>query len=143
MASAFCYYGIVLISTEILGLSNNRNLDCNASLVLNGTLPFTTVGDNSTSPVCDPNKCEMLTTNDYVLLLWTTLAEFPGNVYLKYAYLMMGTNAECWAENIIATFLGILLTIFVLDRIGRKKTMAAQFLMFAATIFTFCFPLTK
>jgi hypothetical protein len=70
---------------------------------------------NSTSEFqhCDPNRasCTMLTVSDYVGLLWITLAEFPG----------------------------ILLTILVLDRIGRKKTMCIQFMLFAMTVSTFLF----
>ena len=62
MASAFCYYGIVLMSTEILQFdsalceTNERGikLDCRAN-------------------------CRVLGSDDYIALLWTTLAEFPGN----------------------------------------------------------------
>ncbi|ETE71635.1 Synaptic vesicle 2-related protein, partial [Ophiophagus hannah] len=47
--------------------------------------------------------CEFLTEKDYIDLLWTTLSEFPG----------------------------VLVTLWVIDRIGRKKTMALSFLVFA------------
>ncbi|ODN04059.1 Synaptic vesicle 2-related protein [Orchesella cincta] len=136
MTCAFCYYGVVLISTEILG-ENTRPIGAlmagdsglNTSFIDAGFTPF---NNQSGAPinmmplpqslVMDPNgtfqECKypehkMLTTSDYVKLLWTTLAEFPG----------------------------ILVTIFVLDKIGRKKTMAAQFLCFSATIFVFLFPI--
>jgi len=35
------------------------------------------------------------------------------------------------------------MTIFILDKIGRKKTIAGQFVLFAITIFIFCFPITN
>ncbi|KAJ8949004.1 hypothetical protein NQ314_008305 [Rhamnusium bicolor] len=47
--------------------------------------------------------CQQLQTTDYMDLLWTTLAEFPG----------------------------IFITIFVIERFGRKKTMAVQFVAYA------------
>uniref|UniRef100_A0A8C3VB80 Synaptic vesicle 2-related protein n=1 Tax=Catharus ustulatus TaxID=91951 RepID=A0A8C3VB80_CATUS len=47
--------------------------------------------------------CEYLTEEDYTDLLWTTLSEFPG----------------------------VLVTLWVIDRIGRKKTMALSFLVFS------------
>ncbi|OXB62160.1 hypothetical protein ASZ78_015342 [Callipepla squamata] len=49
--------------------------------------------------------CEYLTEEDYTDLLWTTLSEFPG----------------------------VLVTLWIIDRIGRKKTMALSFF-----IFSFC-----
>lgn len=30
------------------------------------------------------NSCRVLTTQDYIDLLWTTLAEFPGHYILNY-----------------------------------------------------------
>lgn len=79
MACAFCYYGLVLMSTEFFG------------------------GENKTITPGEPEDCHPLSTNDYMDLLWTTLAEFPG----------------------------IFATIYVIERCGRKKTMAFQFLLFA------------
>uniref|UniRef100_A0A8C6RFI9 Synaptic vesicle 2-related protein n=1 Tax=Nannospalax galili TaxID=1026970 RepID=A0A8C6RFI9_NANGA len=49
--------------------------------------------------------CEYLSEEDYMDLLWTTLSEFPG----------------------------VLVTLWIIDRLGRKKTMALCFL-----IFSFC-----
>ncbi|CAG7731972.1 unnamed protein product [Allacma fusca] len=137
MACAFCYYGVVLMSTEKLEkfvtqhpsncLLNGTNAtfltDFNRTSLPMQFQPLTADGQpadlvfgldnmNMTSN-CSVTTCRTLTTPDYVDLLWTTLAEFPG----------------------------ILVTIFVLDKIGRKKTMAAQFLLFAITIFIFCFPI--
>lgn len=50
--------------------------------------------------------CHALATTDYMDLLWTTLAEFPG----------------------------IFGTISVIERCGRKKTMAFQFLLYAGCV---------
>ncbi|EMP37157.1 Synaptic vesicle 2-related protein [Chelonia mydas] len=47
--------------------------------------------------------CEYLTEEDYTDLLWTTLSEFPG----------------------------VLVTLWIIDRIGRKKTMALSFFVFS------------
>ncbi|XP_041754022.1 synaptic vesicle 2-related protein isoform X1 [Coregonus clupeaformis] len=58
-----------------------------------------------TEPKCEL-ECKYLTLDDYKDLLWTTLAEFPG----------------------------LFLTLFVIDRIGRKKSMAMCFLMFSVCI---------
>ncbi|XP_072338043.1 synaptic vesicle 2-related protein isoform X2 [Scyliorhinus torazame] len=48
-------------------------------------------------------ECKYLNVTDYTDLLWTTLSEFPG----------------------------ILVTLWIIDRIGRRKTMAVSFLMFS------------
>lgn len=50
--------------------------------------------------------CHPLATTDYMDLLWTTLAEFPG----------------------------IFATIFIIEKCGRKKTMAFQFLLYAGCV---------
>lgn len=82
MACAFCYYGLVLMSTELFG----------------GELDLT-------SPE-ELRECRPLQTNDYLDLLWTTLAEFPG----------------------------IFITIYIIEKCGRKKTMAFQFLLYAGCV---------
>ncbi|KAG4067693.1 hypothetical protein HA402_005465 [Bradysia odoriphaga] len=82
MSCAFCYYGLVLMSTELFGGYNNR-ID----------------PDNSA-------ECHPLQTTDYMDLLWTTLAEFPG----------------------------IFATIAIIEKFGRKKTMALQFLLYAGCV---------
>lgn len=50
--------------------------------------------------------CHPLETTDYMDLLWTTLAEFPG----------------------------IFATIAIIERFGRKKTMALQFLLYGGCV---------
>ncbi|XP_062890377.1 synaptic vesicle 2-related protein isoform X1 [Mobula hypostoma] len=47
--------------------------------------------------------CKFLNATDYKDLLWTTLSEFPG----------------------------VLVTLWIIDRIGRKKTMAVSFVIFS------------
>lgn len=82
---AFTYYGIVLMTTELYqGLSEN-----------NGSCQASDPGDVK-NPDCG---CQLLTFNDYVDMMWTTLAEFPGVIF----------------------------TMLCLERFGRKKTMAVQF----------------
>lgn len=81
MSCAFCYYGLVLMSTELFG------------------------GENKTV-VPGGDDCHPLATTDYIDLLWTTLAEFPG----------------------------IFATIYIIERCGRKKTMAIQFLLYAGCV---------
>uniref|UniRef100_A0AAG5D7F9 Major facilitator superfamily (MFS) profile domain-containing protein n=1 Tax=Anopheles atroparvus TaxID=41427 RepID=A0AAG5D7F9_ANOAO len=85
MSCAFCYYGLVLMSTELFGGKNKTMVS----------------GEDMMSPDCQP-----LATTDYMDLLWTTLAEFPG----------------------------IFATIYVIERFGRKKTMALQFLFYAGCV---------
>lgn len=54
MSCAFCYYGLVLMTTELFEGDG---------------------GDLEQSCAAD---CRPLQTTDYMDLLWTTLAEFPG-----------------------------------------------------------------
>ncbi|XP_025410988.1 synaptic vesicle 2-related protein isoform X5 [Sipha flava] len=101
LVCAFCYYGIVLMSTGLFESGNNNRI-CSANL--DGDI-FKTV------QTCTAES-HYLTTHDYIDLLWTTLAEFPG----------------------------IFATIYVIDRFGRKITLVFQFTMFAINlIFLFQF----
>lgn len=63
MACAFCYYGLVLMTTQLFEASNSL---CTAEPINN--LKFETCAA----------ECKQLQTTDYMDLLWTTLAEFPG-----------------------------------------------------------------
>ncbi|XP_054280439.1 synaptic vesicle 2-related protein [Macrosteles quadrilineatus] len=89
-ACAFCYYGVVLMTTELFEASERR---CSGSVEMKSVETCTA-------------DCRQLNTQDYMDLLWTTLAEFPG----------------------------IFLTIFVIERFGRKYTMAVQFVFFTLCI---------
>eukprot|EP00099_Drosophila_melanogaster_P012486 NP_001286807.1 uncharacterized protein Dmel_CG4324, isoform C [Drosophila melanogaster] len=51
LASAFCYYGLVLVTTELLVARNKES---------------------------HPNECVTFMTSDFMDLLWITLSEFPG-----------------------------------------------------------------
>ncbi|XP_022174430.1 synaptic vesicle 2-related protein [Myzus persicae] len=96
LVCAFCYYGIVLMSTGLFESSNNIRT-CSSNL---------DSGIFKTVQSCTAES-HYLTTRDYIDLLWTTLAEFPG----------------------------IFATIFVIDRFGRKITLVFQFTLFAITLF--------
>ncbi|XP_060839119.1 synaptic vesicle 2-related protein isoform X1 [Rhopalosiphum padi] len=96
LVCAFCYYGIVLMSTGLFESSNN-NRTCSSNV---------DSGIFKTVQSCTAES-HYLTTRDYIDLLWTTLAEFPG----------------------------IFATIYVIDRFGRKITLVFQFTLFAITLF--------
>jgi hypothetical protein len=68
---AFCYYGVVLMTTELFGVPSDQ---------LCGAI------DKQDPETCSV-QCKSLTTSDYVDLLWTTLSEFPGTwfVFLSWA----------------------------------------------------------
>ncbi|KAK5647632.1 hypothetical protein RI129_002524 [Pyrocoelia pectoralis] len=87
MACAFCYYGLVLMTTELFQSSGN----CQQETIRNDHIETCAA------------ECKQLQTTDYMDLLWTTLAEFPG----------------------------IFATIFIIEKFGRKKTMAVQFVVYA------------
>lgn len=63
-ACAFCYYGVVLMTTELFEASERQ---CSGSVEMKSV-------DTCTA------DCRQLNTQDYMDLLWTTLAEFPGKL---------------------------------------------------------------
>ncbi|XP_059406636.1 synaptic vesicle 2-related protein-like isoform X1 [Carassius carassius] len=87
--NAFSYYGLVLLTTELFQAGSA----CSAT------------DKSNMEPLCSL-ECSYLTFHDYVDLLWTTFAEFPG----------------------------ILVTVWMIDRIGRRKSMAVCFLLFSVSI---------
>lgn len=89
LVNAFSYYGIVLMTTELFQYGGICPLS-NDKMVANA------------NPVCSL-ECKMLSTKDYVDLLWTTCAEFPG----------------------------LIITVLVIDRIGRKYTILIEFFIFS------------
>ncbi|KAK9975028.1 hypothetical protein ABG768_023092 [Culter alburnus] len=89
ICSAFSYYGLVLLTTEMFQAGSA----CSAT-------------DNSSMENRCNLECKYLTIDDYKDLLWTTLAEFPG----------------------------ILVSVWMIDRIGRRKSMAFFFLAFSLCI---------
>ncbi|XP_012704812.2 synaptic vesicle 2-related protein [Fundulus heteroclitus] len=88
-ANAFCYYGIVLLTTELFQAGESCETTQGAKI----------------EPRCSL-ECKYLTSDDYKDLLWTTLAEFPG----------------------------LLIILFAVDYLGRKKSMAICFFMFSLCI---------
>ncbi|XP_031570462.1 synaptic vesicle 2-related protein-like isoform X2 [Actinia tenebrosa] len=80
---AFSYYGIVLTTTELYQ-SYSETGKC---------------GEKSKAGIADCG-CSLLTMRDYIDMMWTTLAEFPG----------------------------IIVTMLIIDYLGRKKTAAIEFL---------------
>jgi MFS family permease len=99
LGAAFTYYGVVLLTTELLNILKEQQKERNSSTDI-----LQCVGS---APAPSSNSCTHLDTDDYVELLWTSAAEFPG----------------------------ILLTLLIIEKIGRKKTIAAEF--FAAVLFFF------
>ncbi|XP_062513811.1 synaptic vesicle 2-related protein-like isoform X2 [Corticium candelabrum] len=93
LGAAFGYYGIVLLSTELLDVLKEQQERSNSS---NNVLQC--IGS---APVSSKGNCTHLETDDYMQLLWTTVAEIPG----------------------------MLLTLLIIERIGRKKTMAVEFFL--------------
>lgn len=69
MACAFCYYGLVLMTTELFETSS---INCSPA-------------ENGPAEAMDTcaADCKQLQTTDYMDLLWTTLAEFPGKIFSK------------------------------------------------------------
>ncbi len=89
-ANAFSYYGIVLLTTEMFQIGNAcKAVEANKQKI---------------APFC---YLRCLQFQDYVDLLYTTFAEFPG----------------------------LFITMAIIELIGRKKTMAVEFLAFS--FFTF------
>lgn len=93
LANAFSYYGIVLMTTELFQYGGICPSSKNKMV-------------SNANPTC-PLECKMLSTKDYVDLLWTTCAEFPG----------------------------LIITVLIIDKIGRKYTMVLEFIIFS--LFTF------
>lgn len=100
MACAFCYYGLVLMSTELFG------------------------GANKTISPGDVPDCHPLSTTDYMDLLWWVA--LPREKNLNFQILFSRTT--------LAEFPGIFATIYIIERFGRKKTMAFQFLLYAGCV---------
>jgi len=95
--SAATYYGAVLLGTTMLDSSNNLCHDTptntSDSIVLK-------------EDYCSLHTCVGLTKDDYVKILWTTMAEFPGT----------------------------LLAIAIVDVMGRKLTIIILFIIYSAAV---------
>ncbi|XP_052834035.1 synaptic vesicle 2-related protein [Octopus bimaculoides] len=91
-SNSFCYFGVILMTTELF--ESGSNCDVGNKTVFRA------------EPHC-PLECKMLSKGDYIDLLWTTIAEFPG----------------------------LFLTILVIDKIGRKLTIGGEFIIFSVFMF--------
>src|SRR6185369_11225881 len=100
MACAFCYYGVVFMSTEILLQEYTEEAALLSAQIRNGTESAAEISDliarsnltmMSFNNGTDIEPCPMLRQSDYVKLLWTTLAEFPGSDQKK-TEIMTNTN---------------------------------------------------
>lgn len=80
MSCAFCYYGLVLMTTELFESATNNSSEETPLL--------------QTSDTCAA-ECKQLQTTDYMDLLWTTLAEFPGMYFVQSMKKMKRNKIYC------------------------------------------------
>lgn len=78
MACAFCYYGLVLMTTELFAPVTTDNLNETLTGFQEVSFSNSSSGNMTFNNQTMINTCHPLTTPDYMDLLWTTLAEFPG-----------------------------------------------------------------
>lgn len=84
-------------------------------------------------------ECKYLNSDDYKDLLWTTLSEFPGTP-LNYNAINISFLSNVWQakrkcdECIDWCITGLLVTLWAIDRLGRRKTMALCFFVFSLCI---------
>ncbi|KAJ7387292.1 hypothetical protein OS493_004269 [Desmophyllum pertusum] len=90
-SSGFLYYGVVLMTTQVFQQVQAGESMCDKETLSTSSAEF---------------GCRLLTVDDYISLLWTTVAEFPG----------------------------ILFTMLCMERLGRKKTLAGEFFLVAASL---------
>ncbi|OAD62967.1 Synaptic vesicle 2-related protein [Eufriesea mexicana] len=83
MSTAFCYYGVVLMTTELFHTSSEQ---CS-------------LWENKKEDVCQLD-CR-LERSDYIDLLWTTLAEFPGIFSTIFAIEKIGR--ACLLSRVVLT----------------------------------------
>ncbi|XP_075261107.1 synaptic vesicle 2-related protein-like isoform X2 [Convolutriloba macropyga] len=100
LIAAGTYYGIVLATTEIFSELSSSDEKCVTKAQ----------EDDKTCWA----ECKELQTDDYVDILWTTLAEFPG----------------------------LLIALALVEMFGRKKSIAIEFFLFGlfAFLVSFCMP---
>ncbi|XP_042903276.1 synaptic vesicle 2-related protein [Parasteatoda tepidariorum] len=125
-ATAFAYYGIALLTPIIIqkgGLTTNEN---SASSIVNGT-------DDVTMSKIIP--CTKLTRQNYIDLLWTSSAEFPGLVLFTFL-------VECCSRKLLlggaCAFSGVMIFLLLLK---TKKIIILVFLFGARSILLSVFQL--
>ena len=98
VVTCFSYYGLVLMSTELYKYAD----DCSSTVG--------TPGHSIHKDAC-ALECKELDQSDYLNLLWTSLAEFPG----------------------------IILCLVLIEVVGRKKAISLQLGIYVIFTFTLCF----
>uniref|UniRef100_A0A3Q3AF91 Synaptic vesicle 2-related protein-like n=1 Tax=Kryptolebias marmoratus TaxID=37003 RepID=A0A3Q3AF91_KRYMA len=93
-ANAFCYYGIVLLTTELFQAGDS----CGSQ-------------GAKIEPSCDL-ECKYLTSDDYKDLLWTTLAEFPDYLGRKKSMAICFFMFSLFVLPLFAC-IGVALTVFI------------------------------
>lgn len=112
-SSAFTYYGIVLVTTELFQIEDTGDGQC-----------------INTSSITDCHmQCHTLTTKDYGDLIWTTLAEFPG-MFLSLAVIEYLGRRKTMALD----FTGFAIFVYLLTLCTTRNVMV--FFLFAARAFT-------
>ncbi|XP_065831112.1 synaptic vesicle 2-related protein-like [Oscarella lobularis] len=104
MCSTFGYFGIVLLTTEILDLFDVLHAENKSD----GTLWPCGVDAADFRNVTLGGQCEMLTMNDYFQFLWTSAAELPGLLLTVFLAKVMGRK-KLLAVEFIASGLPIFL----------------------------------
>lgn len=116
--SAATYYGSVLLGTSMLVSSNHfcggggqlpkpaTATLASSSKAVDNDVTMTSQNNISDEAYCSVNNCIGLSESDYVELIWTTFAEFPGCI----------------------------LAISTIDRFGRKNTMVMLYALYTVAV---------
>ncbi|CAK9304000.1 unnamed protein product [Gordionus sp. m RMFG-2023] len=119
MVNAFSYYGIVLMTTELFESGDKCHGGTSKHL----------------SPSCMLD-CHPLQRSDYVDLLWTTLAEFPGLFSTVFMIEILGRKITIAIE-----FFAFSIFVFLLN-ICSNRTMIKTFIFIARAVISACFQAT-
>ncbi|XP_033234108.1 synaptic vesicle 2-related protein isoform X2 [Drosophila pseudoobscura] len=95
LASAFCYYGLVLVTTELLVARNKERY---------------------------PNECVTFMTSDFMDLLWITLSEFPGILLTIKVIKLFGKRKTIVLQYLVLVFCTFVLTT-VSSRFSTSVTL--------------------
>ncbi|KAM9306266.1 synaptic vesicle 2-related protein [Pholidichthys leucotaenia] len=110
-SNAFCYYGIILLTTELFQAGDACGVTQGAK----------------TEPVCSL-ECKYLTSDDYKDLLWTTLAEFPG-------LLVVLLLVDCIGRKKSMALCFFMFSLFILPLYACVGRIALTILIFIARAF--------
>ncbi|XP_017070120.1 synaptic vesicle 2-related protein [Drosophila eugracilis] len=95
LASAFCYYGLVLVTTELLVARNKES---------------------------NPNECVTFMTSDFMDLLWITLSEFPGILITIKVIKLFGKKRTIVLQYLVLVFCTLVL-LSVTSRFSTSLTL--------------------